>query len=124
MTAPVLIPPLGEPRPQPELAVTEETLPNGLRLVVVPRPGVPLVELRLRVPFAAATARAAAQHTARASVLSGAVLLGTGARDATGIAEALQTHGGELSGSTDPDRLLFATTLLAEGPAPVLGVLA
>jgi zinc protease len=124
VTAPVLIPPLGEPRPQPELAVTEETLPNGLRLVVVPRPGVPLVELRLRVPFAAATARAAAQHTARASVLSGAVLLGTGARDATGIAEALQTHGGELSVSTDPDRLLFATTLLAEGLAPVLGVLA
>jgi zinc protease len=124
VTAPVLIPPLGEPRPQPELAVTEETLPNGLRLVVVPRPGVPLVELRLRIPFAAATARAAAQHTARASVLSGAVLLGTGTHDATGIAEALQAHGGELSVSTDPDRLLFATTLLAEGLAPVLGVLA
>jgi predicted Zn-dependent peptidase len=124
MSAPVLVPPLGEPRPQPELAVTEETLPNGLRLVVVPRPGVPLVELRLRVPFAAATARTAAQHTARASVLSGAVLLGTGARDATGIAEAVQAHGGELSVSTDPDRLLFATTLLAEGLAPVLGVLA
>jgi predicted Zn-dependent peptidase len=124
VTASVLIPPLGEPRPQPELAVTEETLPNGLRLVVVPRPGVPLVELRLRIPFAAATARAAAQHTARASVLSGAVLLGTGSHDATGIAEALQAHGGELSVSTDPDRLLFATTLLAEGLAPVLGVLA
>jgi predicted Zn-dependent peptidase len=124
VTASVLIPPLGEPRPQPELAVTEETLPNGLRLVVVPRPGVPLVELRLRIPFAAATARAAAQHTARASVLSGAVLLGTGSHDATGIAEALQAHGGELSVSTDPDRLLFATTLLAEGLAPVLDVLA
>jgi predicted Zn-dependent peptidase len=124
VTASVLIPPLGEPRPQPELAVTEETLPNGLRLVVVPRPGVPLVELRLRIPFAAATARAAAQHTARASVLSGAVLLGTGSHDATGIAEALQAHGGELSVSTDPDRLLFATTLLVEGLAPVLDVLA
>lgn len=124
MSAPVLVPPLGEPRPQPELAVTEQTLPNGLRLVVVPRPGVPLVELRLRVPFAAVTARTAAQHTARAAVLSGAVLLGTGRRDATGIAEALQAHGGELSVSTDPDRLLFSTTLLTEGLAPVLGVLA
>ncbi|MGK5113155.1 MULTISPECIES: M16 family metallopeptidase [unclassified Geodermatophilus] len=124
MTAPDLIPPLGEPRPQPELAVTEAALPSGLRLVVVPRPGVPLVELRLRVPFAAATARAAAQHTARASVLSGAVLLGTSAHDATGIAQQVQAHGGELSVSTDPDRLLFSTTLLAEGLAPVLGVLA
>ncbi|MFW3171038.1 M16 family metallopeptidase [Geodermatophilus sp. CPCC 206100] len=119
-----LVPPLGDPRPQPDLAVTEEVLPNGLRLVVVPRPGVPLVELRLRVPFAAATARTAAQHTARASVLSGAVLLGTTAHDATGIAQLVQAHGGELSVSTDPDRLLFATTLLADGLAPVLGVLA
>ncbi|MBB3086052.1 M16 family metallopeptidase [Geodermatophilus sabuli] len=119
-----LVPPLGEPRPQPELAVTETTLPSGLRLVVVPRPGVPLVELRLRVPFAAATARTAAVHGARTAVLSGAVLLGTTDHDATGIAQLMQAHGGELSVSTDPDRLLFSTTLLAEGLAPVLDVLA
>lgn len=128
MTAPVLdldlVPPLGEPRPQPELAVTEQTLPNGLRVVVVPRPGVPLVELRLRVPFAAGTARAAAQHGARASVLSGAVLLGTERHDQTEIAQLVQAHGGELAVSTDPDRVLFSTTLLTDGLAPVLGVLA
>ncbi|MGY1821169.1 M16 family metallopeptidase [Geodermatophilus sp. SYSU D00079] len=119
-----LVPPLGEPRPQPELSVTETTLPNGLRLVVVPRPGVPLVELRLRVPFAAATARTAAAHSARTSVLAGAALLGTAQHDAAGIAQLMQAHGGELSVSSDPDRLLFSTTLLAEGLAPVLGVLA
>jgi zinc protease len=119
-----LVPPLGEPRPQPELAVTETTLPNGLRLVVVPRPGVPLVELRLRIPFAAATARNSATHSARTSVLAGAVLLGTAQHDATGIAQLMQAHGGELTVSTDPDRLLFSTTLLAEGLAPVLGVIA
>ena len=54
---PVAVPPLGEPRPQPVPEAHETTLPNGLRLVVVPRPGVPLIELRLRVPFAARTAR-------------------------------------------------------------------
>jgi predicted Zn-dependent peptidase len=128
MTAPVLdldlVPPLGEPRPQPELAVTEQTLPNGLRVVVVPRPGVPLVELRLRVPFAAGTARAAAQHAARSSVLSGAVLLGTDRHDQTEIAQLVQAHGGELAVSTDPDRVLFSTTLLTDGLAPVLAVLA
>ncbi|MGY1745342.1 M16 family metallopeptidase [Blastococcus sp. SYSU D00695] len=128
MSAPVLdldlVPPLGEPRPQPELAVTDRTLPSGLRVVVVPRPGVPLVELRLRVPFAAGTARAAAQHAARASVLSGAVLLGTEQHDQTQIAQLVQAHGGELSVSTDPDRVLFATTLLTDGLTPVLGVLA
>ncbi|HEX2073798.1 MAG TPA: pitrilysin family protein [Geodermatophilus sp.] len=128
MTASVLdhnlIPPLGEPRTQPPLPVAETTLANGLRVVVVPRPGVPLVELRLRVPFAASSARSAGQHTARAAVLSGAVLLGTAAHDQTAIAELLQAHGGEMSVSADPDRLLFSTTLLAEGLAPVLGVLA
>jgi predicted Zn-dependent peptidase len=119
-----LVPPLGEPRPQPVPAAHETTLPNGLRVVVVPRPGVPLVELRLRVPFAASGAGEAAVHTARGSVLSGAVLLGTEAHDQTGIAELLQGHGAELSVSSDPDRLLFATTLLPDGLRPVLGVLA
>ena len=47
-----LVPPLGDPRPHPVPAAEETTLPNGLRVVVVPRPGVPLIELRLRVPFA------------------------------------------------------------------------
>ena len=119
-----LIPPLGEPRPQPVPEAHETTLPNGLRLVVVPRPGVPLIELRLRVPFAARTALAAGEHTARGTVLSGAVLLGTGAHDQTGIAELLQSYGAEMSVSTDADRLLFATTMLPGGLAPVLGLLA
>jgi len=119
-----LIPPLGEPRPQPVPTAVESTLPNGLRLVVVPRPGVPLIELRLRVPFAATTAADAGLHTARGSVLSGAVLLGTAEHDQTAIAQLLQSHGAEMSVTTDPDRLLFGTTLLAAGLRPVLGVLA
>jgi zinc protease len=119
-----LVPPLGEPRPQPVPAAEESTLPNGLRVVVVPRPGVPLIELRLRVPFAASGAAAAHEHTARGAVLSGAVLLGTTSHDQNGIAELLQSHGAELSVSTDPDRLLMATTLLPAGLAPVLGVVA
>jgi zinc protease len=128
MSTPVLdlslIPPLGEPRPQPVPEVAETTLPTGLRLVVVPRPGVPLVELRLRVPFAAPTARAADSHAARSTVLSGAILLGTAHHDQTAIAQLLQGHGAELSVSVDPDRLMFATTLLPSGLQPVLELLA
>jgi predicted Zn-dependent peptidase len=119
-----LIPPLGEPRPMPVPAATETTLPNGLRVVVVPRPGVPLIELRLRVPFAAPSARGAATHTARSSVLAGAVLLGTAAHDQTAIAQLLQSHGAELSVASDADRLVLGTTLLPEGLGPVLDVLA
>ena len=119
-----LVPPLGEPRPQPVPAAEESTLRNGLRVVVVPRPGVPLIELRLRVPFAASSSATAHEHTALGAVLSGAVLLGTTSHDQNGIAELLQSHGAELSVSTDPDRLLMATTLLPTGLAPVLGVVA
>jgi predicted Zn-dependent peptidase len=128
MSAPVLdlslVPPLGEPRPTPVPEVHETTLPNGLRLVVVPRTGVPLVELRLRVPFAASAPRAAAAHAARTAVLTGAVLLGTAEHDQLQIAQLLQAHGGELSVSADADRLLLSTTMLPDGLGAVLGVIA
>ncbi|MCW2580985.1 MAG: putative Zn-dependent peptidase, partial [Blastococcus sp.] len=119
-----LVPPLGDPRPQPVPQAHESTLPNGLRLVVVPREGVPLIELRLRVPFPAATAPEAEDLAASSSVLSGAVLLGTATHDQTGIAELLQGHGAELSVSVDADRLLLGTTLLTDGLGPVMGLLA
>jgi zinc protease len=124
VSTPALLPPLGEPRPQPAPEVTETTLPSGLRVVVVPRPGVPLVELRLRVPFAATDAAHAAVHTARSAVLSGALLLGTRRRDQTEIAQFLQGHGAELSVSGDQDRLVLGTTLLPDGLSPVLELLA
>jgi zinc protease len=124
VSTPALLPPLGEPRPQPAPEVTETTLPSGLRVVVVPRPGVPLVELRLRVPFAATDAAHAAVHTARSAVLSGALLLGTRRRDQTEIAQFLQGHGAELSVSGDQDRLGLGTTLLPDGLSPVLELLA
>jgi len=128
MSAPVLdlslVPPLGEPRPQPVPDVHLTTLGSGLRVAVVPRAGVPLVELRLRVPFAAASARTAAAHVARTSVLTGAVLLGTQSHDQVQIAQLLQAEGAEMSVSADPDRLLFGTTTLPAGLPAVLGVLA
>ncbi|MEI4272054.1 pitrilysin family protein [Klenkia sp. LSe6-5] len=128
MSAPVLdlalVPPLGERRPQPVPDVHLTTLDSGLQVAVVPRAGVPLVELRLRIPFAAGSARAAAAHVARTSVLTGAVLLGTAAHDQVQIAQLLQARGAELSVSADPDRLLLGTTMLPDGLPAVLGVLA
>ncbi|GHE10481.1 M16 family metallopeptidase [Klenkia taihuensis] len=128
MSAPVLdlslVPPLGDPRPQPVPDVHLTTLDSGLRVAVVPRAGVPLVELRLRVPFAAASARTAAAHVARTSVLTGAVLLGTRSHDQVQIAQLLQAEGAEMSVSADPDRLLLGTTMLPAGLPAVLGVLA
>jgi zinc protease len=46
------VPGLTKPR-RPKLpAVAERTMANGLRVAAVRRAGVPMVHLRLRVPFA------------------------------------------------------------------------
>ena len=50
-------------------------LESGLRVLAVRKPGVPLVELRLRIPFL--SARAA--HAAKADLLSESLLTGTDA---------------------------------------------
>ncbi len=46
------LPPLGEQRPPTGLSTEDTTLSNGLRVIVVKQSGVPMVELRLRIPFA------------------------------------------------------------------------
>ena len=46
------LPALGATREVPLPDVVDTTLPNGLRVLAAHRPGIPMVELRLRVPFA------------------------------------------------------------------------
>ncbi|MGH3661145.1 MAG: M16 family metallopeptidase [Micromonosporaceae bacterium] len=84
----------------------ERTLPNGLTVIAVHRPSVPLVEARLRVPFARA-------DLAASSVLAQTLLSGAEGLSMVDIAIELQTIGGRLSASTDPDRLLVAGNSLA-----------
>ena len=63
----------GGPRPLPPLGVTREVplpdvtvvdLPSGLRVLVARRSSVPMVELRLRVPFADPSPSAGSAHPA------------------------------------------------------------
>jgi zinc protease len=115
-----LIPPLGEPRPQPVPEVTETVLPSGLRVVVVPRRGVPLVELRLRVPFAGDSP----EHPAVAELLSSTLLTGTPTRDRVAIDDELAAVGADLGVSVDPERLMISGSGLAHGLGEVLEVLA
>jgi zinc protease len=123
----------GGPRPIPALArqrtpklptVSDTVLDNGLRVLAVRRPGVPLVELRLRVPFAGPAGRSGASHVARATLLSDTLLSGTDLRDASQIAVDLQALGGQLSASTDADRLGFGGSVLTSGLPGFLDLLA
>jgi len=65
--------------------VAERVLPNGLRVVAVRRPSVPVVHVRLRVP----TAVRRDEDLARSAMLERGMLLGTAERSQGELAEAL-----------------------------------
>ena len=118
------VPPLAKPRPVKLPAVAERTLDNGLRVLAVRRPGVPLAEVRLRVPFAGPPGRGGRAHTARAQLLGDTLLSGTDRRTAAQLAADVQALGGQLNASTDADRLGFGGSVLVSGLAGLLEVLA
>src|ERR1044071_9370110 len=95
----------------------ERTLAGGLTVIAIRRTSVPLVELRLRVPFGRTP-------LPRATVLSQALFTGTGTMSSIDIAAELQTVGGGLSAGLDPDRLVVSGNSLAAGLDRVLEILA
>jgi predicted Zn-dependent peptidase len=118
-----VVPALGPPPRVRRARTAERTLANGLRVVVVRQAGVPLVEMRLRVPFAG-TPRTATTHAARSALLGDTMLAGTAERSQVEIAEALQRLGADMHVSTDADRLLVGGNTLATGLPALLGLLA
>jgi len=101
-------------------AVVERTLPTGLRVLVVERTSVPLVELRLRIPFTGL----GAEYAARAELLAETIFTGTARRDRVEIATAVQALGGALSTGVDADRLAIVGSALATNLNPLLAILA
>jgi zinc protease len=87
---------------------------------VVNAPAVPMVELRLRIPFAGTDPR----HAARAEVLAATILTGTERRDRVAIDTDLALVGGELDAGVDPERLSISGNALASGFDTLLDVLA
>lgn len=116
---PTELPPLTAPRSAETPSVGERTLGTGLRVLVVRRPSVPLVEVRLRLPFAGS----GAAFLPRSAVLSQTLLSGTEQLSAVQVAAALQEVGGGLNASVDPDRLLVAGNGVASGLPRLLEVL-
>jgi len=117
---PAPVPPLG-PVPRPKaLASAERTLSSGLRVIAVRRPGVPLVEVRLRVPFGG-TARTL---PARSLLLGETMLCGTERHSQVELASAVQSLGGDLHVSVDTDRALVGGAVLRGGLPRLLGLLA
>ncbi len=114
------LPPLAEQRAATGLSSVDTVLDNGLRVVAVHAPTVPMVELRLRIPFAGTDPR----HAARAEVLAATILTGTRRRDRVAVDTDLALVGGELDAGVDPERLSISGNALASGFDTLLDVLA
>jgi predicted Zn-dependent peptidase len=112
-----VLPDLGPVRDLHVPATVEHTLANGLTVLAIRRASVPLVEVRLRVPFARA-------ELAASSVLTQTLFSGTAGRSTVEIAAALQSVGGALSAGSDPDRLLVSGNALVTGLDKLLDILA
>ncbi|WP_326562665.1 M16 family metallopeptidase [Micromonospora sp. NBC_01796] len=115
--AKLALPALGPTRKLKVPTQAERTLPNGLTVIAVRRPSVPLVEVRLWVPFGRAP-------LARAVLLSQTLLSGTGTMSNLDIASELQKVGGGLAAGADPDRLMISGNGLVTGLDRILELLA
>ncbi|GAA4208316.1 M16 family metallopeptidase [Actinocatenispora rupis] len=94
----------------------ERTLANGLTVIAARRPAVPLVEVRLRVPFART-------NVARGMVLAETMLSGTSELSNVELSTELQRIGGGLTAAVDPDRLLLGGNALSSGLGRLLDLL-
>jgi zinc protease len=121
MTALRELPALEANRPLVVPGSTERTLGNGLTVIVVERRSVPLVEVRLRLPFGRDVLDP--PFVARAALMSQTLFSGTDTMSTVDIAAALQTVGGALSAGVDADRLLVSGNGLASGLHRILEIL-
>ncbi|UQX89724.1 insulinase family protein [Jatrophihabitans telluris] len=117
---PLSVPPLTAPSRPKRITTAERVLDSGLRVVVVRRPSVPMVEVRLRIPFLSAKSH----HLSRSVLLSDTMLTGTSRYDRTELAIALQELGGDISVGLDADRLLLSASALATKLPELLGLFA
>ncbi len=124
----IAVTPIGS-RPLPELTAARavshpelltETVSNGLRIIAVRKPGTPLVEVRLRVPFGGT----AASHSARSELLAATLLLGTASRSREQVDAELAMVGGHLEASVDPQRFAITGSVLSNGLPVLLEILA
>jgi predicted Zn-dependent peptidase len=114
------LPPLGEQRAAIEPETVDTVLDNGLRVLAVRQPTVPMVELRLRVPFGGEDPT----HPARAELMAETLFTGTARRNRVQIDTDLAMVGGELNAGVDPERLTIGGSALASGLDRLLDVLA
>ncbi|MEV4613087.1 pitrilysin family protein [Kitasatospora sp. NPDC049258] len=114
------LPPLAAPRPAAPLEVVTVLMANGLRVVAARSATVPLVELRLLVPFDGGPAPLGAT----AELLAATLLGGTREHGRAALDDRLADIGAQLTARVDPERMVLAGSASADGLPRLLDVLA
>lgn len=116
------LPKPAEPRPLKVIAPHERFLPNGLRVVVVERPGLPLVSAELVV-----RSGSEGDPPALAGLMSftaGLLTQGTSTRTATELARQIEALGASLSADSGWDATSVELTTLSAQAGPAFELLA
>ena len=117
-TPPPPAPPRSVQLPKP----VEKTLSNGLRVIVVERPGTPLVAAQLLVKNGAEVD--APELAGLANMTAGLLTMGTEKRSATEIAEAVEALGASLDSSARWDASRVNLNVMSSKVAPALEIMA
>ncbi|MGO4476683.1 M16 family metallopeptidase [Massilia sp. 2TAF26] len=120
---PAGMPAYGKDKPLPSPHIAKKTLANGLQVWVVPRNGVPRVDMVLAVRGAGFIADDAA-HPGFASMLAGLLNEGTAKHDSRAIAELAQGLGGSVGGGASADGITVSANALASQAGAMMQLLA
>ena len=116
------LPPYGAERAIPALNLAQRTLPNGLTVWIVNRPGFPKVTAYLAVR--GGNASDPADRRGVTGLMAGLLNEGTTTRTSKQLAEELQTVGGEISASAGPDAVFIFGSSLGNGLPTLINLLA
>lgn len=116
------LPAYGAEKPLPVPKVAQRTLDNGLTVWVVPRDGLPRVDVELAV--LGGTASDDAATPALSSLMTDLLHEGTTTRTSLEIAQQLQAIGGDYSASADADAIHVRASALAPHAATLLALVA
>ncbi len=102
-------------------SVVDTTLSNGLRVLAARKPGIPMVQARLR--FDIAKAKAFGDGILE-DIVAATILTGTATRTQIEIADEMQRLGGDVASMVDSDNLFVSATCLADQLGKYLELLA
>jgi predicted Zn-dependent peptidase len=113
-------PPVLPTKPAKLPSVVDTTLANGLRVIAARKPGVPMVQARIRFDIATK----ALESSVLDDIISTTLLAGTPSRTQLQIAEEMKRLGGEVWASADNENLFVSAIALARDLPAYLNLLA